>query len=359
MIPLLDLTRTDLRDLMQQWGEPTYRGNQIYDWLHKNLVTDPAQMTNLSKKLRARLAAETSVNPLELITQVDSEDRLTRKALFRLPDGATIEVVLMLYNYRRTVCISTQVGCGMGCPFCATGQGGLVRNLTAGEIIAQVHWFERWLREEDGRENSLKVERPSRLSNIVVMGMGEPLANYDALLQALRAIADPDTFSLSARAITVSTVGLIPMIDKLVEEKLPVRLAVSLHAATNRLRNRLVPINKRYPLEALMAACRRYQQKTNRRISFEYALMRGVNDAPQHAEQVADLLADLRCHVNLIPLNPTAGSRYQPSNEQTAQRFQEILQEAGITTTMRLRRGVEINAGCGQLRQASQQSDPK
>ena len=355
MIPLLDLTRPDLRDLMQQWGEPTYRGNQIYDWLHKNLATDPEQMTNLSKKLRTRLSAETSSNPLELITQVDSEDRLTRKALFRLPDGATIEVVLMLYNYRCTVCISTQVGCGMGCPFCATGQGGLVRNLTAGEIIAQVHWFERWLRAEDGRKNNLKVERPSRLSNIVVMGMGEPLANYDALMQALRAIADPDTFSLSARSITVSTVGIIPMIDKLVEEKLPVRLAVSLHAANNRLRNRLVPINKRYPLESLIATCHRYQEKTNRRISFEYALMRSINDAPQHAEQVADLLASLRSHVNLIPLNPTAGSPYQPSRDETALHFQEILQEAGITTTMRLRRGVEINAGCGQLRQAVQQ----
>lgn len=357
MIPLLDLTRTQLRDLVQQWGEPAYRGNQIYDWLHKNLVTDPAEMTNLSKKLRAQLTAETTIDPLELITQEDSQDRLTRKALFRLADGATIETVFMLYNYRRTVCISTQVGCGMGCPFCATGQGGLARNLTAGEIIAQVHWFERWLRETNGGDDDLRVERPSRLSNIVVMGMGEPLANYDALMQALRAIADPETFSLSARAITVSTVGLIPQIDALREEDLPVRLAVSLHAATNRLRNRLVPINNRYPLEALMAACHRYQEKTNRRITFEYALMRGINDSFEQAGQLADLLATLRCHVNLIPLNPTAGSSYQPSSDEAALRFQNILQEANITTTMRLRRGIEINAGCGQLRQAVQRLD--
>lgn len=356
MIPLLDLTRAQLRDLVQQWGEPAYRGNQIYDWLHRNLASDPDEMTNLSKSLRTRLAAETTINPLELILQEDSQDRLTRKALFRLADGATIETVFMLYNYRRTVCISTQVGCGMGCPFCATGQGGLARNLTAGEIIAQVHWFERWLREENGEDDDdLRVERPSRLSNIVVMGMGEPLANYDALMQALRAIADPETFSLSARSITVSTVGLIPKIDALREEDLPVRLAVSLHAATNRLRNRLVPINNRYPLEALMAACHRYQEKTNRRITFEYALMRGINDSFEQAGQLADLLATLRCHVNLIPLNPTAGSPYQPSSDEAALRFQTIIQEANITTTMRLRRGIEINAGCGQLRQASQQ----
>ncbi len=355
MIQLLDLTRTQLQDLAQKWGEPTYRGNQVYDWLHKNLVTDPAEMTNLSKNLRARLAAETTSIPLELITQEDSGDRLTRKALFRLADGATIETVFMLYNYRRTVCISTQVGCGMGCPFCATGQGGLARNLTAGEIIAQVHWFERWLRETNGGDDDLRVERPDRLSNIVVMGMGEPLANYDALMQALRAIADPETFSLSARSITVSTVGLIPKIDALREEDLPVRLAISLHAPTNRLRNRLVPLNNRYPLEALMAACLRYQQHTNRRITFEYALMRGINDSFEQAGQLADLLVTLRCHVNLIPLNPTAGSPYQPSSEEAALRFQEVLQEANITTTMRLRRGIEINAGCGQLRQASQQ----
>ena len=357
MIQLLDYTRAGLRELMQSWGEPAYRGDQIYTWLHKELVTDPAEMTNLPKKLRARLAEETTARPLELVVQVDSKDRLTRKALFRLPDGNTIEVVLMVYNRRRTVCISTQVGCGMGCTFCATGFGGLARNLSPGEIIAQVHWFERWLRGENGGDDGLRVERPSRLSNIVVMGMGEPLANYDALMQALRAIADPETFSLSARSITVSTVGLIPMMDRLIDEEFPVRLAVSLHAPTNRLRNQLVPINKRYPLEALMAACHRYQEKTNRRITFEYALMRGVNDAPQQAEQLADLLADLRCHVNLIPLNPVPDSPYQPSTTEAAERFQQILEDTGIPATMRLRRGVEINAGCGQLRQAVQQPD--
>lgn len=354
---LLDLTRADLRDLMAQWGQPAFRGDQIYTWLHKDLVTSPEQMSNLPKDLRARLAKEMSCNSLQLLTQIDSGDRLTRKALFRLADGNTIEAVLMLYNSRRTVCISTQVGCGMGCTFCATGQGGLARNLSAGEIIAQVHWFERWLRSEDGASDALRVKRPTHLTNVVVMGMGEPLANYSALLQALRAIADPDAFALSARSLTVSTVGLVPMIDRFASESLPVRLAVSLHAPTNRLRNQIVPINKRYPLEELLAACHRYVKKTGRRLTFEYALMRGINDAPQHAEQMADLLADLLCHVNLIPLNPIPDSPYQPSSDEDAARFQRILEGAGIATTMRLRRGIEINAGCGQLRQATQQPD--
>ncbi len=355
---LLDLAPTQLQDLMKSWGEPAYRGKQIYEWLHKNLVTDPAQMTNLPKTLRERLAAETAINPLELIVQVDDDAGETRKALFRLPDGSTIEVVLMLYDKRRTVCISTQVGCGIGCPFCATGLGGLVRNLSPGEIIAQVHWFERWLRQESGDSEGLVVQRPTRVTNIVVMGMGEPLANYAATMQALRAIADPKTFALSARNITLSTSGLIPKIDRLAEEKFPIRLAVSLHAPTDRLRNKLVPINKRYGLAGLMSALHRYQEKTNRRVTFEYAMMRGINDAVEQAHLLADLLLPLKhAHVNLIPLNPTPGSPYQPSSRETVLAFQQVLENAGITTTVRLRRGVEISAGCGQLRQAKQQPD--
>jgi 23S rRNA (adenine2503-C2)-methyltransferase len=256
------------------------------------------------------------------------------------------------------VCISTQVGCGIGCPFCATGLGGLVRNLSPGEIIAQVHWFERWLREENPDSEGLVVQRPTRVTNIVVMGMGEPLANYEATMQALRAIADPKTFALSARNITLSTSGLIPKIDRLAEEQFPIRLAVSLHAPTDRLRNKLVPINKRYGLNALMAALHRYQDKTHRRVTFEYAMMRGINDAAEQAHLLADLLLPLKtAHVNLIPLNPTPGSPYQPSPREAVRRFQQILEDAGVTTTVRLRRGVEISAGCGQLRQAKQQPE--
>jgi len=355
MLSLLDLTRAELQAQMQTWGQPAFRGDQIYAWLHKDLVASADGMSNLPKDLRDRLTREVGGDPLRLVVEIDSRDRLTRKALFRLPDGATIEVVLMLYNSRRTVCISTQVGCGMGCTFCATGQGGLVRNLSAGEIIAQVHWFERYLRQEGPSE--LRVQRPARLTNVVVMGMGEPLANYQALIQALRAIADPDGFALSARSLTVSTVGLVPMIDRLSAEPLPIRLAVSLHAPTNRLRHQLVPVNRRYPIEALLAACQRYVQKTGRRITFEYALMRGINDSTQHAEQLADLLVGLLCHVNLIPLNPIPNSPYQPSTQEDAARFQQILEAGGIATTVRLRRGIEINAGCGQLRQAIQQPE--
>ncbi len=358
MLNLLDLTRSQLRDLMRTWGQPAYRGDQIYQWLHKNLVTDPEHMTNLPKALRQRLAAEALINPLELLFQVDDARGETRKALFRLPDGSTIEVVLMLYDKRRTVCISTQVGCGIGCPFCATGMGGLTRNLSPGEIIAQVHWFERWLRQESPDSEGLAVQRPSRVTNIVVMGMGEPLANYDATMQALRALADPETFALSARNITLSTVGLVPKILRLAQEDLPIRLAVSLHAPTDRLRNKLVPINKRYHLPKLMDALVRYQEATRRRVTFEYAMMQGINDSAEQAHLLVDLLAPLhRPHVNLIPLNPTPGSPYQPSSPAMIRRFQQILEAGGITTTVRLRRGVEISAGCGQLRQAAQQPD--
>ncbi|HID32965.1 MAG TPA: 23S rRNA (adenine(2503)-C(2))-methyltransferase RlmN [Anaerolineae bacterium] len=358
-ILLLDFTREQLQDLMTSWGEPPYRGNQVYEWLHKNLVTDPMQMTNLPKRLRERLAAESVVNPLERIVQVDDAHGETRKTLFRLPDGATIEVVLMLYDKRRTVCISTQVGCGIGCPFCATGMGGLTRNLSPGEIIAQVHWFERWLREDAPDSEGLAVQRPSRVTNIVIMGMGEPLANYDATMQALRAIADPKTFALSARNITLSTVGLVPKIDRLAEEEsLPIRLAVSLHAPTDRLRNKLVPINQRYHLPKLIDALVRYQEKTRRRVTFEYAMMRGINDSVEQAHLLVDLLTPVRkAHVNLIPLNPTPGSPYQPSSPEAVRRFQQVLEAGGVTTTVRLRRGVEISAGCGQLRQAAQQPD--
>jgi len=358
MTLLLDLTRDQLQELMTSWGEPAYRGKQIYDWLHKNLVTDPAQMTNLPKALRERLAAETFIDPLQPLMQKDDRTGETRKVLFRLPDGATIEVVLMLYDKRRTVCISTQVGCGIGCPFCATGLGGLVRNLSPGEIIAQVHWFERWLREDNPDSEGLAVTRPSRVTNIVVMGMGEPLANYNATMQALGAIADPKTFALSARNITLSTAGLVPKIERLAEEPLPIRLAVSLHAPTDRLRNKLVPINKRYGLNALMAALHKYQRQTNRRVTFEYAMMQGINDSVEQANLLADLLLPLKhAHVNLIPLNPTPGSPYQPSSREVVRRFQRVLEDAGLTTTVRLRRGVEISAGCGQLRQAAQQAD--
>lgn len=344
MTELVGLTLDELETTAAGLGEPRYRGRQLARWIYQHRAGTFEEMTDLPRAFRDRLARLATLTRLRVLRRVDSSHDLTTKFLLGLADGATIETVLMRYeDGRRTVCVSTQVGCGMGCTFCATGLAGLVRNLTAGEVVDQV----LAVSEETG-------ERPT---HVVFMGMGEPLANYKALMQALRTIADPEGFALSARSITVSTVGLVPMMDRLAAEDLPIRLAVSLHAPTNRLRNRLVPINRRYPLESLMAACHRYVEKTGRRISFEYALMRGVNDSAQHAELLVDLLMGLRCHVNLIPLNPIPNSPYQPSHEEDVARFQKILNAAGIPTTVRLRRGIEINAGCGQLRQAVQQPE--
>jgi 23S rRNA (adenine2503-C2)-methyltransferase len=379
---LLDLTHDGLTELLVSWGQPRYRADQVREWLYRKLATDPAQITNLPKDLRERLAAEAVVDPLELVCEQLSSDRQTIKWLFRLPDGVTIETVLMLYppdggprdetkgsaRERRTVCISTQAGCAMDCVFCATGQSGLARNLTAGEIAAQVLAAARWLAQKagdrrqeaaDGRQATLLIPKSEvgHLTNVVVMGMGEPFANYDCTWQALRAITAPDGFGLGARHITLSTAGLVPGIQRMAAEPLQVNLAVSLHAADDALRSQLVPINRRYPLRELMAAVRDYVTHTGRRVTFEYALMDGVNDAPAQARQLADLLRELRspdrgalCHVNLIPLNPVAGSPYQPSCPELVAAFQATLERAGIPATLRARRGLDIEAGCGQLR---------
>lgn len=381
---LLDLTQPQLAELLSGWGEPPYRARQVWEWLYRKLADDPAQMTNLPAGLRGRLAAETRIDPLEVVYEQRSADRHTTKWLFRLPDGLTIETVLMRYDQRRTVCISTQAGCAMGCVFCATGQAGLARNLTAGEIVAQVLFAARRLASGDlpappaaalsafASLGSLRASSPefpdegrgqptaadaARLTNIVVMGMGEPLANYGRTWQALRTITDPQAFGLGARHITVSTVGLPQGIRRMAEEPLQVNLAVSLHAPNDALRSQLLPVNRRYPIAELMAAVHDYVAKTNRRVTFEYALMDDVNDLPGLAHELAALLRPLRspaggvlCHVNLIPLNPVAESPYQPSAPEAAAEFQAILERSGIPATVRMRRGIDIDAGCGQLR---------
>jgi 23S rRNA (adenine2503-C2)-methyltransferase len=356
---LLDLTQDELAALLGAWGEPRYRAVQLWRWLYRDLTTDPAQMTNVPAALRARLAAETVTELLEVIHEQRSTDGQTMKWLFGLRDGLTIETVLMLYGDeegagvdRRTVCISTQAGCAMGCVFCATGQAGLARNLSPGEIAAQVLAAARWLAAPP--RDQVGLARPSKstrgLTNVVVMGMGEPLANYGSTWHALRAITDPSGFNLGARHITLSTVGLVPGIRKMAEEPLQINLAVSLHAPDDALRTTLVPINRRYPLHDLIAAVRDYIGLTHRRVTFEYALMSGINDAPAQARALARLLRGLLCHVNLIPLNPVAGSPYQPSSTERAASFQSTLADAGIPVTMRQRRGIDIDAGCGQLR---------
>ena len=365
-VSLLDLTREQLAELLAGWGQPRFRANQVWNWLYKNLAADPAEMTDLPQALRERLAAETRFSPLARVYEQRSNDQQTLKWLFRLPDGLTIETVLMLYDdvtgagrERRTVCISTQAGCAMGCVFCATGQAGLARNLTAGEIVAQVLAAGRWLAHGDEGATT-GDETPSvlrQLTNIVVMGMGEPMANYDRTWAALRTLTDPDAFGLGARHITVSTVGLPPGIRKMAAEPLQVNLAVSLHAPDDTLRSKLLPVNQRYPIAEVMTAIREYIAATNRRVTFEYALMAGINDTPELAVQLATLLHPLRsptggamCHVNLIPLNPVAESPYQPSTPEAAARFQQILARSGIPATVRMRRGIDIDAGCGQLR---------
>ncbi len=338
-IQLLDLTKDELQMLLTDWGEPRYRADQIWRWLYRRFAFSSEDMTDLPKSLRIRLATETRLHPVHLLTTLDSIDGQTRKTLFSLPDGPQVEAVLMHYQKRRTLCISTQAGCAMGCPFCATGQGGFDRNLSSGEIIAQVLFYARLLALEE-----------RHVTNIVFMGMGEPLANYAATWAAIRRLNDPTGFGLGARAMTLSTVGLVPAIRRMSHEPEQVGLAVSLHAPTDELRDELVPINRRYPLAQLMGACREYITATRRRVSFEYALMDGVNDNDEQAHQLTRLLGGMLAHVNLIPLNPTDDSPYRGSSKTRVRAFAAILEGGGVPTTLRLRRGIDIQAGCGQLR---------
>lgn len=352
-IDLLNLEHEALRSMLTQWGQPGYRADQVWRWLYVELADSPEQMSNLPASLRARLAAETRIGGLTPVARQTSRDGETIKWLFDLPPHPAgpggdeekemrhqVETVLMGYRQRRTVCISSQAGCGMGCSFCATGQMGLQRNLTSGEIVAQVLFVARVLAREK-----------LRLSNVVLMGMGEPLANYDATLAALHRLTDSAGFNIGQRRITLSTVGLVPAIERFSREGLQVGLAVSLHAATNELRNALVPINQRHPLAQLLATCRDYVAQTHRRISFEWALIAGVNDSRDQARALAEKIRGMPCHVNLIPLNPLAGYPGAPSSPETVAAFRAELEGHGIPVTVRVRRGIEIQAGCGQLRE--------
>jgi 23S rRNA (adenine2503-C2)-methyltransferase len=338
---LLNLSPLELKTLVTGWGEPGYRAGQIETWLYHHFVDDAGQMTNLPQPLRQRLADESVVNPLTPVVSLESADGFTRKTLFALPDGQEIEAVLMRYDQRNTLCISTQAGCAMACPFCATGQMGFRRNLSAGEIVAQVLAYARQLAQAD-----------KQVTNIVFMGMGEPLANYAETWRAIRRLNDRDGFNLGARRMTLSTVGLIPAIRRMSREPEQVGLAVSLHASTDDLRDTIVPLNRRYPLAMLMQAVRDYVNQTHRRITFEYALMDGLNDRNIQADQLAELLQGLLCHVNLIPLNPTPDSPWSGSPDERVYAFRDRLQAANIPTTVRLRRGIDIAAGCGQLHNA-------
>ncbi len=339
---LYDLPRPALTALITGWGYERYRADQVWQWLYRRKVTSFEAMSNLPAALRQRLAAETRLGALTLVQEVHSSDGETRKYAFALPDGQIIETVLMRYEgVRRTACLSTQAGCAMGCVFCATGQMGFARHLTAGEIVEQALHIARVL-EAEGH----------RLSNVVLMGMGEPFHNYDHTLETIRRITDEEGLAIGQRHITVSTVGLVPAIRRFAEEGLQVRLAISLHAATDEERSALLPINRRYPLADLLGAVRDYIQCTGRRVTFEWTLIAHENDTPEQAHALGKLLHGLLCHVNVIPLNPTPDYSGQPSNRQRVERFVRILQGYGIPTTVRVRRGIDVNAGCGQLKAA-------
>ena len=336
---LLDLSYEDLIAHLTALGQPSYRGQQIWQAVYKDLASSYDRMTTLPAALRIELSQSMSLMPLEVAGVLHSVDGKTRKTLGRLIDSETIETVTMSYERRHTVCVSTQVGCPMDCKLCATGQSGFTRNLSTGEIVAQVLQAAAWF-----------ADQGERLSNVVYMGMGEPLANYEATLDSVRTLNDERGFNLGARSFTISTVGIVPGIERLASEGLQVNLAVSLHAADDALRSMLVPANRRYPLPALLAACHRYADTTHRRITFEVALIDGVNDAPNDAQRAAALLKGLLCHVNLIPFNPVAGLPWRGSPPARVQTFRVLLEEARIPVTIRQSRGADIQAGCGQLR---------
>ena len=353
-ICLVDLTPAQIGELVATMGEPDYRAAQLRHWIYRELALSFDDMTDLPKPFRSRLSRETRLRSSDPVYQVEGRDG-TVKALFALADGRHIESVLMSYRSgqgrpRYTVCVSTQVGCSIGCPFCATGQQGFERNLTQGEIIEQVLYFAYVARERCGAVNSASSESGGYITNIVLMGMGEPLANYNEVLKAIRMLISPWDFGIGARSIIISTAGLIPQIRKLSQEKLQVGLAISLHASDNLLRSNLVPINRKYPLEQLLPACHEYFSASHRRLSFEYVLFEGINDSVSQARSLAGLLRGLNCHVNLITANSTADGRYRPPPRARVLAFQTELQNLHITCTVRQRKGLDIDAGCGQLR---------
>lgn len=343
---LYDLSFGQLQQQISAWAQPAYRAGQIWSWLYEHNIGHIAAMSNLPKPLRQLLADNFSLSQLTPVLDLRSKDKSTRKILFKLSDKVTIEAVHMAYRgkqnriQRNTLCISSQAGCALGCTFCATGQGGFQRNLTSGEIVEQVLYYMRELKTQG-----------ERVTNIVFMGMGEPFANYDHVMEAVQKLTDPKGIGFGARRLTISTVGLVPGIERFTAANTQVNLAISLHAATDELRSQSMPVNQRYPIRALLKACRQYTKKTHRRISFEWAMIDHVNDSIEQATILAEQIHTMLCHVNLIPLNPTQGFAGKASDPTRMAAFCAVLDRYGIPNSIRSRKGVDINAACGQLSQ--------
>jgi 23S rRNA (adenine2503-C2)-methyltransferase len=331
-----------LEVLCQELGCPKFRAKQIFKWVNKG-VKSFDEMSDLPKDLREKLATRSYVNSAQIVQVLNSEKDGTRKYLFKLNDGNVIESVLMRYKHGNSVCVSTQVGCRMGCHFCASTIDGMVRNLTAGEILGQIL--------------DIQNDIDERVSNIVLMGSGEPLDNFNEVIRFLEIVNHKEGLNVSQRHITLSTCGIVPKIYELADLKYQITLAISLHSALNEERSELMPINKSYPIEALLDACDYYAEKTGRRITFEYALILGKNDREDKAKELAKLLKGRLCHVNLIPVNPVKERGYEASDNQSIEKFKGVLKRAGVETTVRRELGSDINAACGQLRKSHLESN--
>ena len=328
-------TLPELQALFKEMGEPAFRAKQVYQWLHRGVRTYD-EMTNISQALRQRLAENYPIYAPEVVRKQESQRDGTIKYLWKLSDGNCVETVLMRYHYGNTVCISTEVGCPMGCAFCASTLGGLVRRLEPNEMLDQVLFTQ--------------IDSGLPVSHIVLMGIGEPLDNFDNVLRFLELVNSPEGMNISMRHISLSTCGLVPKIDALAQKKLQISLAISLHGPNDAIRDRIMPVNKAYPIEELLAACRRYYEATSRRIHFEYAMIDGLNDRECDARELLRRLKGLPAHINLIPLNHVEESPLKPSSRQAVARFQKILEDGGLTATVRRTLGGDIDASCGQLR---------
>lgn len=333
---LASLTSAQLADAVKAMGQPAFRAKQLFTWMHRDLCTDFVQMTNLPAALRRQLAAEWTLDAPTVVRRQASSQDGTVKLLLGLADGNQVETVLMRYQHGYSVCVSCQVGCRMGCAFCASTRGGMVRSLTAGEMAAQLAAAIR--------------EAGERVGHLVLMGIGEPLDNFDNVMDFLSIITDKDGQGMSQRSISLSTCGLVPQMYQLAKRDLSLTLSVSLHATTDALRDRLMPVNRRWPIDQLMAACRDYRAATGRRVSFEYAMLRDVNDSAGDCQRLVKLLARTDAHVNLIPANSVDETDFRPSPPQRVEAFRAGLEKAGVPATVRRRLGADIDAACGQLR---------